>query len=295
MTRLLFRLGCGYSYFMDEIRRIYRSDNAMLAGVCAGIAEYFGYDPTIIRIYGVVSVVVTFGMLGIIYLILVFVIPKSPEDYHRPIEIKASSTGEISAISNRETTPGAAWVSSNSEVFDAAIPKATGAGDKLGSRGFSAAIMLGVLLVGFGVTALLGIIVDPFFWRYWPLVIILVGFITLCTPGYNGWKVLRAGYSILLITLGCVLQLWRLDYFEFSVFAATFHTLWPAGVIALGLLIMGGNLRLDILKLAAALLVSFSIVIGVWSFGHIGGSYFIQLPVLDPIEIELPFSPFPWR
>lgn len=32
-------------------KKLYRSDeNKMLAGVCGGIAEYFGVDPTLIRL-----------------------------------------------------------------------------------------------------------------------------------------------------------------------------------------------------------------------------------------------------
>ncbi|MCL2631582.1 MAG: PspC domain-containing protein [Coriobacteriia bacterium] len=288
---LLFQIGL----FLDGVKRLYRSDNAMVAGVCAGLAEYFGLDPTIVRIYGVVFMVLTFGIPSFIYLILIFVIPKSPIDYYRPIEIKASATSEMSAIRNRETTPGAAWVSSNSEAFDAVDPDLSDSSGRPANRGISAALTLGFLQVGFGVIALLGIFVDQFFWRYWPLVVILAGLITLCTPGYNGWRVLRAGYSILIITVGCLLQLWRLEYYAFSTFINTFLTLWPAGLISAGLLVIGGTLRRDIYKLAAALLVSLSLVVGVWSFGELGGSYYIDLPIFDRIRIELPASPFPWR
>lgn len=41
-------------------KKLYRSDeNKMLAGVCGGIAEYFGVDPTLIRLAWVV-----FSLLG---------------------------------------------------------------------------------------------------------------------------------------------------------------------------------------------------------------------------------------
>ena len=32
------------------MKRLYKSNNRMLCGVCAGIAEYFGIDPTIVRL-----------------------------------------------------------------------------------------------------------------------------------------------------------------------------------------------------------------------------------------------------
>ena len=32
------------------MKKLYKSDNKILAGVCAGIAEYFSVDPTLIRL-----------------------------------------------------------------------------------------------------------------------------------------------------------------------------------------------------------------------------------------------------
>ena len=32
------------------MKRLYKSNNRMLCGVCAGIAEYFNLDPTLIRL-----------------------------------------------------------------------------------------------------------------------------------------------------------------------------------------------------------------------------------------------------
>ncbi|MGM0589677.1 MAG: PspC domain-containing protein [Bacteroidota bacterium] len=51
----------------------------MIAGVCGGIAEYFGWDPTLVRIAFVISSFifsVSFIPL-IIYIILMFVMPEA--------------------------------------------------------------------------------------------------------------------------------------------------------------------------------------------------------------------------
>ena len=59
---------------MEEPKRLYRSNNGMIAGVCAGIADYFGWDPTLVRIGYIFTV-----FSGVIaYLILWMVIPKQP-------------------------------------------------------------------------------------------------------------------------------------------------------------------------------------------------------------------------
>lgn len=51
-------------------RRLYRSNNGMIAGVCGGIADYFGWDPTLVRVgYILLSIFTVFS--GVIaYLIL---------------------------------------------------------------------------------------------------------------------------------------------------------------------------------------------------------------------------------
>ncbi|MBQ2698953.1 MAG: PspC domain-containing protein [Firmicutes bacterium] len=55
-------------------KRLYRSDNRMLLGVCGGIAEYFGIDPTIVRLLWVLLTFIGFSGL-IIYIIAAFIMP----------------------------------------------------------------------------------------------------------------------------------------------------------------------------------------------------------------------------
>ena len=60
-------------------KKLYNSnDNKMIDGVCAGIAEYFGIDPTLIRLGWVVFCAL--GGSGILaYIIAAIVIPRKPE------------------------------------------------------------------------------------------------------------------------------------------------------------------------------------------------------------------------
>lgn len=57
-------------------KRLTLSDNKQVAGVCAGIAEYFGWDVTIVRIVYLLATVFTAFSGCIVYLILWFVMPK---------------------------------------------------------------------------------------------------------------------------------------------------------------------------------------------------------------------------
>ena len=60
-------------------KRLYRSrENAMLAGVCGGIGEYFDIDPTIVRLAWVILGFC--GGVGIwAYIIAAVIIPQRPQ------------------------------------------------------------------------------------------------------------------------------------------------------------------------------------------------------------------------
>ena len=61
-------------------KRLYRSrTDRMLGGVCGGIAEYFGVDPTLIRLLAVVLIVAG-GAAIIAYIIAWIVIPEEPKN-----------------------------------------------------------------------------------------------------------------------------------------------------------------------------------------------------------------------
>ncbi len=60
-------------------KRLYKSaTDKKLDGVCAGIAEYFDVDPTLIRLLWVLGTI--FVGAGIIaYIIAAFIMPRKPE------------------------------------------------------------------------------------------------------------------------------------------------------------------------------------------------------------------------
>lgn len=62
-------------------KKLYRSvQNRMLGGVCGGIAEFFGIDPTIIRVIYVVLSLFTVAFPGIVlYILCLLIIPSDPD------------------------------------------------------------------------------------------------------------------------------------------------------------------------------------------------------------------------
>ena len=61
-------------------KRIFKSRNKVLFGVCGGIAEFFNIDPTIIRILMIVLVFAGFGSGIPIYIVAALIIPERSVD-----------------------------------------------------------------------------------------------------------------------------------------------------------------------------------------------------------------------
>lgn len=60
-------------------RRFYRvSDRAVIAGVCAGIAEYFGFNLKATRVLAVISLLCAMPVTLLIYFGIVFLVPSAP-------------------------------------------------------------------------------------------------------------------------------------------------------------------------------------------------------------------------
>lgn len=66
----------------NNVKKLYRTEgsDATLCGVCGGIAEYFGIDPTIVRIIAAVLILAG-GLSFWVYIIAALIIPKKSTVY----------------------------------------------------------------------------------------------------------------------------------------------------------------------------------------------------------------------
>ena len=66
---------------MSEIRRLYRSvDEGRLTGLCAGLGNYLGIDPVVIRLIWVGATLVTGIVPGAVaYLVAWLIVPAEPQ------------------------------------------------------------------------------------------------------------------------------------------------------------------------------------------------------------------------
>ena len=57
------------------MKKLYKSNNRMICGVCAGIAEYLGIDPTVVRLLWAALGLTGTGIL--LYILAALVMPEN--------------------------------------------------------------------------------------------------------------------------------------------------------------------------------------------------------------------------
>jgi len=71
-------------YERKNPHRLYRDkDNAILAGVCAGLADYFGLNRKGLRIVVAISTFFFVPFVVLTYIILAIILPAKPEDLYQ--------------------------------------------------------------------------------------------------------------------------------------------------------------------------------------------------------------------
>ncbi len=147
-----------------EPRRLYRSrTNSVIAGVCGGLGEFLGIDPTLIRLLWLLSAFL--GGTGVLaYLVLALVIPEETPEH---AQIKQVTPGW-----------GAGWQRSLSS----------------GHVGFLVGLAL-ILLGGVLLLDTLGLIPGfvyrmwRLFWQlFWPLVLITLGVVMILGISDRAWR-----------------------------------------------------------------------------------------------------------
>jgi len=137
-------------------KKLYRSrENAMIGGVCAGLAEYFNIDPSLTRL-ATVLLIFPGGLSFWAYIVAWIIIPQKP-------------LGEIT-----------------SESTEAAEDETEQAGDEMkvekDQQGDKTRFVAGIILVALGLFFLmntLNIFVWFSFFKLWPIVLIVIGAVIL--------------------------------------------------------------------------------------------------------------------
>lgn len=314
---------------MSTKKTLYRSNDKIIGGVCSGIAEYLNIDPTFTRVIAAILFVVFAGTPLLVYIALMVIIPKKPEDFSEyvdvtPVADSSKQGAPVPPPSAPATNPSAGSVSSQSEgtgpfgatafgggqkdgnVSDTVPNNAPGAGytascataydaknagdapskKEKGVSSASFAIMLGLVLVGLGALIIFDRLFGISAWRFWPMIVVVLGVVEIFTPGQEGWSLARVGGGISTIAIGLSLQAWMLGLISLSTFATIFFMFWPILLVVGGLAIIGSALKLNIFKFLGSLLFAGFLLFGVWYYGEFNDSLSLTLPSGKEITIN---------
>ncbi len=65
---------------MIDMKRLFRnSDDSKIFGVCSGIANYLGVDPTLVRVVAVILLFISAGLAIPAYLVIAVIMPEKPK------------------------------------------------------------------------------------------------------------------------------------------------------------------------------------------------------------------------
>ncbi len=303
-----------------EVKKLYRSDDCVVAGVCAGIAEYCDIDPVIVRILAVLLCLSTLGLAILVYVVLWLVLPRRlnvvdtiacdtcVKDVPALIEASpATSTegdfactpsAEESQEAQQEAWDAAAWNYAQEAARQMAHTKRFGSathyevvarrsqarirgeGQRLG-RSVYLMVWAGVVVLFIGIAALISGLADEVaWWQMWPCLVTLGGLVIMVVPS-SLTPLMRLACGIVLLISGPLLLLISVGLLSWYTLPHAFEELWPLLVIALGVFIISCALKNDLLVLMSALCVTAVIVAGLTIYA-VGGP-------LSHITMHIPF------
>jgi phage shock protein C len=148
--------------------RLYRSrDDRMLAGVAGGLADYWGANPSLIRVIWALLIIFTGGLALVVYIVMAIVIPEEPD-------ILPMAEGQALT----ETGAGSASATDAEAARRAAREARAAARRERGGNAFPAAAVLGGFLIILGGFFLVREFLPEidFDW-FWPLILVGLGIV----------------------------------------------------------------------------------------------------------------------
>lgn len=291
-----------------EVKRLYRSDDKLIAGVCSGIAEYCDIDPVIVRILAVLLSVSSFGATIVVYILLWLAMPcrlntGDPISCDAFVRVDRSQREPFRSDSSAGSRPippvgHEAWGdyarAAQGEADRAAHYEAVAHKSAQGpSRGEAKAgmggttrivVWLGVILLFIGVASLFSMLVEEVrWWQLWPCLVVLVGLVEMVVPSRRVFRVRRFSRGLAIFALGVLLLLMTTHLLSWHTLPLMLQNLWPVLFIALGVDIISRAIESELLTLVAALCIVAMVVCAVTVFAVPGslGQFTLHSPFMD--------------
>ena len=303
-----------------EIKRLYRLDNRVIAGVCAGIAEYYDVDPAVVRILAVLLFLSSFGIVALLYILLWLVMPRrlnmadsiscdvrlqtgSANSAYGASASQASLESQDSLQTEQDAdnaSYGAAYMNKTAEhtnhttqTTDITRYEAVAHVGKVDTeyhdsydsigRPTRMLVWLGILLLSVGFTGLCSAAIEEVrWWQMWPCFVILGGVAIMALPSpYTTSFMDRFFCGIVILAVGLFLLLITTHILLWPTVLVMFERLWQILIMILGVGIISCALKSRPLAWVVALCIVVMLVVGV-------ALYAVPGP-LNYLTVHMPF------
>lgn len=179
---------------MAAEKQLCRSQDAILGGVCAGIANYFSSDTLTVRLLAVLLAFVTAGVIVVPYVILWVVLPLEPQNAApvdvQPEEVHSSTFGSLEDALNRHAAHcGAQDGDERRRIITGTL--------------CVCAVLLTLAIMTLASKFVRGVM----WWQLWPLLLVIMGIMRLILPAKEGSGKVAFILGLVVFVLGVVLLL----------------------------------------------------------------------------------------
>ncbi|MDO5041944.1 MAG: PspC domain-containing protein [Slackia sp.] len=253
---------------MVEATRLYRSDDEVVSGVCAGVAERLDIDPAAARILAVLLTVCTMGLAAIVYVVMWLVLPKRMEvpapiscAVYVPAEQPAAGRPRGRRDRGAAPVPPAGFVVDGGECRPAptvapVVPVEEPC-EKCGMAGWSRlCVWIGSAILAVDVVLLFDFLIDGVvWWDLWPLACVVAGLVLMFVPSKKGSYIRRFSGGLALVSAGSVMLLMSVGVLSSASVAYAVSKLWPIFLVIAGLIVMNVSLHDQMFDFGMALCV----------------------------------------
>ena len=206
--------------------QLFRSRDAVVGGVCAGIAEHFELDPIVVRILFVLGSIVTFGVAAICYLVLWARLPIKPQvDFPYDVKPESAESNTFGSV-------------------DCETGRASGERNAAGATGASMlarlAVAVGLMLLFLGVSMNLSpMMMGTEWWQFWPLALLIIGLCIIIIPVPMPFETAWHAFGVVVTTLAATMLPISLGIMSWDTLPIAFSHGWFIVVIAAALFAFG--------------------------------------------------------
>lgn len=255
-----------------------RSCDAVVGGVCAGLAERLDVDPIVVRILALFIALLTAGLGVIVYAVLWARLPRGDESaipYEvTPEHAESSMYGNVDCETGRAA--GARTRKEGGISFLARLSIAVG-------------LMLLFLLVATNIAPL---VAGTEWWQFWPIALIIVGLCLIVIPVPTRYEAVWHALGIVVTSAAATLLPITLNMMSWETLPFAFSRAWILLVLAVVIFAIGLIRQSDTLVVTAAFFIVAFFVFALVACAVPGDAQSLLLHMPDGRLIKIAISGF---